>query len=136
MRLIKRSVRSARKRFVPSPAPGLALAPLLLVRQPLRAGTLATDAGLPALPTCVVGAPPPRPPGVGRPAPRLGGIRGLAVPPELRRRIPGAVRAAQGAADVAARERITLRSAQLKLLDSRDKLNATAAALRSQLASR
>jgi hypothetical protein len=86
-------------------------------------------------PAPVPGAPSRPPPGVGRPAPRLGGFRGLAVPPELRRRIQGAVRTAAGAGDLAERERIVLRTAQRKLLDSRQKLRTIVAALRAQLTS-
>ena len=134
MRLVKQGARAARRRFVPSPAPGLENRGSSIVRG-ARAAT-SEGATLPALPMCVVGAPPRSPPGVGRPAPRVGGIRGLAVPPELRRRMPGASRATPEAAGMAQRERVALLTAQRKLLDAKQKLLATAEALRTELAAR
>ena len=66
----------------------------------------------PPLPSINVGHHSRRPPpGVTRPPPRTGGIRGVGAPPELRRRL-GAVRAAPGAPDVAERIRDALRIAQ------------------------
>ena len=132
MKLLKSSSRRPPQRFAPAPTPGR-VARSAGGQSPLV--RLAEGLGLPALPTCVVGAPMPRAPGVGRPAPRQGGIRGLAVPPELRRRA-GAVKAAQGAADIADSERLALRTAQVKLLGARQKLETVVAALRTQLESR
>ena len=128
MKLLKGSSRRPPRRFAPAPTPGRGGAQGALVR-------LAKDLGVPALPTCVLGAPMARPPGLARPAPRQGGIRGLSVPPELRRRA-GMVQAAQGATDIAERERLALRAAQIKLLDARQKLEIVAATLRSQLSLR
>ena len=90
----------------------------------------------PALPVGRFGGSPGLPPGATRPAPRLGGIRGLAVPPEIRRRVPGAARAAPGAAIAAARIRLAIRKAQRKLLQSQRKLQSSVDAVRAQLASR
>jgi hypothetical protein len=63
-------------------------------------------------------------------------MRGVAEPPEIRRRNPGAVRSAPGAADVEDRIRRTLGEAQRKLLASKRKLEASVAALRIKLATR
>lgn len=51
----------------------------------------------------------------------------------MRRRIPGASRAAAGAADVAERVHLALRKAQGKLLNGQQKLQTTTVALRSKL---
>ena len=90
---------------------------------------------LAALPTRTFGAPPGPPPGIGRPAPHVGGMRGMSEPPDVRRR-NGAVRAAPGAADVANGIRLALGKAQEKLLGSQRKLRASVVALRAALASR
>ena len=120
----KRSASRAPVRpFKPSPVPG--------------GGSPNGSAGvgrLPSLPACTVGAPPGRPPGVTRPAPQLGGIRGVGIPPEMRRRIPGASRAAAGAADVSKQVHLALRKAQEKLLNGQEKLQTTTRTLRGKLA--
>ena len=114
------------QRITPSPPPSARSGRLL-------AGSIKPNESTrtPALPTCKVGAPPGLPPGATRPAPQLGGIRGVGVPPELRRRIPGASRAAAGAAEVAEHERVALQGAQQKLFDARRKLLSSVTALRS-----
>src|SRR5690242_19375068 len=89
---------------------------------------------LPPLPACTVGAPPGRPPGATRPAPQMGGIRGVGAPPEIRRRTPGASRAASGSREVARQIRATLRKAQEKLLTGQRNLHFTTGMLRSKLA--
>lgn len=94
------------------------------------------ERSLPPLPVRNVGAPPGRPPGVSRPAPRMGGLGGLAVPPEIRRRVAGAKRAAPGAAQAAERLRLALRKPQRKLLDARQQLRWNLAAVRAQLVAR
>lgn len=66
----------------------------------------------------------------------MGGLRGLSVPPVLRRRMTGATRAAPGAADAAERMRLALRTAQEKLVVSQQKLQSSVAALRARLGSR
>lgn len=122
--------------FVPSPppgatAPGAMMAPDLTgVRQPASSNG---SRDMAALPTCVRGVPPGAPPAVGRPVPNRGGLRGIAVPPEVRRRTPGATRADPGAAAVADQIRKTLSGAQRKLLASQRRLQLAAAALRAQL---
>jgi len=58
------------------------------------------------------------------------------MPPELRRRIPDATRAAAGAADVTDQIRLALRTAQEKLLSGQQKLGTTTATLRGELAHR
>jgi hypothetical protein len=63
-------------------------------------------------------------------------MRGVSEPPEMRRRVPGAVRAAPGATDAADLIRLALRKAQGKLLDSQRNLQSSVAALRAKLASR
>ena len=90
---------------------------------------------MPSLPTTTLGAPPRRPPGAIRPAPRNGGIQGMGVPPDLRRRA-GAVRAAPGAAAVVDGIRAALGKAQGKLLESQQKLQLSAVVLRAKLAAR
>jgi hypothetical protein len=89
----------------------------------------------PDLPKCTVGVPPGRPPGATRPPPRLGGVRGMSVPPEIRRRTPGAVRAAPGADVVTERMRLALCKAQRKLLNAHAKLQSSATLLRAKLIS-
>ena len=90
----------------------------------------------PPLPDARLGAPPGgRPPAASRPAPGRGGIKGVGVPPELRRR-NGEVRSAPGAAAVADRIRLSLRKAQQKLLDSQRELESSANELRSVLSRR
>lgn len=123
--------------FLPSPPPG-ASAPGGIGTVPGSAGALHREAppaalDSPALPDCVRGVPPGAPPAVGRSVPNRGGLRGIAVPPELRRRIPGAGRAAPGAAEVVDQIRTTLRVAQRKLFASQRRLHLAAAALRTQL---
>jgi hypothetical protein len=87
----------------------------------------------PPLPSINVGHRARRPPpGVLRPPPRPGGIRGLGAPPELRRRL-GAVRAAPGAPDVAESIRAALRVAQKKLLDGKEKVQTTARERRAEV---
>ena len=136
--LTRTSSRRSIQRATPLPPPGVQGR---LERAPSAAGRTTPDdssggRSSPPLPTCRFGASPGLPPGATRPALRLGGIRGLAVPPELRRRVPGAVRAAPGAAVAAARIRLAVRKAQRKLLASQRKLQSSVDAVRSQLASR
>jgi hypothetical protein len=122
---LKRSSRPPPRRYLASPVPGA---------RSIDPNESRREQRLTALPTCTVGAPPGRPPGATRPAPQVGGIRGVGVPPEIRRRVPGAARAASGAADLAEQERLVLREAQGKLLNARQMLESTVALLREQLA--
>jgi hypothetical protein len=121
---MNQSSRRLVQRFITSPPPG--------------AGASAPSTGhaAPPLPVCNVGAPPGAPPSLTRPAPRVGGFRGQAIPPELRRRIPGGVRSAPGAANVVRNIRLALGKAQRKLLESQLKLASSAALLRTKLTSR
>ena len=78
-----------------------------------------------------------RPPGATRPAPGVGGgLRGVAPPPEICRRVQGAMRGPPAAAHAVDRIQCTLRQAQQKLLDSQAKLLGSVASLRGQLGSR
>jgi hypothetical protein len=95
-----------------------------------------SDRALPPLPIRTLGTPPElRRPASGG-ASQLGRIRGLAVPPEIRRLDPSRTRPAPVAADVAARIRLACRKAQLRLLNSHLKIHSIAAELRARLASR
>lgn len=111
------------QRFEPSPPPGARG----------RADKAREPGNAPPLPSATIGAPPGAHPGVARPAPRLGGIRGVGAPPELRRRVPGAIRAAPGAPEIADRIRSVLRGAQLKLLAAHLKLQFGSAARRAEV---
>lgn len=82
------------------------------------------------------GAPPGRPPAATRPLPRSGGLGGISVPPEIRRRADNGVPSAPAAQQAEARVRVALRKARRKLLDSRQKLQSSVDALRARLASR
>ncbi len=88
------------------------------------------------LPTCTVGSPPMHPPGSLRPPPRVGGMRDASMPPELRRRIEGAVRSTAEGAETARQIRAAIRKGQRKLRDARRKLESSAEALRAKLTSR
>ena len=81
-------------------------------------------------------APLGRPPSAARRPPGFGGVRGFAVPPEIRRRTCDAQRTAPGAAAVANGIRLALGTAQRKLLLSRGKLLSNAGVLRGQLTAR
>jgi hypothetical protein len=118
------SSRRPPQRFTPPPPPGAGSAQ----GKP--------DIDLPPLPSLTFGAPPGRAPGTRRPPPAQGGIRGVGVPPEIRRRVPGAIKAAPGTPQVVDRIRDTLGKAQRTLLASQRKLEQSVAALRSQLSSR
>ena len=124
--------------FVPAPPPGVGAS---RPDAPPAGGRARQDApsglrALPPLPKNTFGIAPRRSPGAMRPAPKLGGISGVAVPPEIRRRVKGAVRAAPGAAQAADQIRAALRKAQVKLLGSQQKLQGSVAALRALLKSR
>jgi hypothetical protein len=126
------SARRPMKPFNPSPVPGTASDRRLTGQ--MTPNGLPGKSRLPALPVCSVGAPPRRPPGVTRPAPRVTGIRGVGISPEIRRRIPGATRAATGAADVLDQVHVALCKAQAKLLHRQQKLQVTTTSLRGKLA--
>ena len=114
--------RAPRQRFTPAPPPG--------------AGARSHDRPLPPLPVHMPGAPRTLPPGARRPAPGVGGLHGLGTPPEVRRRTPGGVKAAPGAAAATEAIRGALGKARGKLLDSQRKLRIAVLALRAQMASR
>jgi hypothetical protein len=112
-------------RFVPAPPPSARRIDGAQVRE-----------HVPALPSTRIGAPTGPHPGIARPAPRLGGIRGVGAPPELRRRVPGARRVALGASDVTEHIRSALRKAQLKLLAAKQKLESGSLNRRSEVLGR
>src|SRR4051794_14040751 len=96
----------------------------------MRASDCSADRPSRTLPRTRLGTPPGRPPGIARRVPRLGRI---GVPPELRRRTPGATRSLPAAAVVSDRIRGALQKAQQKLLDSQRKLKTSVGALRGVL---
>jgi len=99
----------------------------------VRREVSALDVDLPDLPLCSVGVAPGRLTGAPRLAPGAGGLRGLATPPELRRRSPDSSRAAPGAGAAAERAQRAVLQAQRKLFEARRKLESNVAAKRADL---